>query len=148
VTRKDLGHLLAHAGDAEGEDEAPQRRVARALDARDQVARRLLAHALERRQLIGLQAVQVRGARHHFQFDQLLRQLVAQALDVHGAAALEVQQRADPLRRAVQAARAARGRLARQAHHGGVADRAARGHAELARSRRGAFRAARPPPPE
>src|SRR5512134_1251648 len=47
VAREDLGDLLADAGDAEREDKARQRGVARALDAVDDIARRLLAHALQ-----------------------------------------------------------------------------------------------------
>src|SRR5688572_3330710 len=62
MARDDLGHLLSHARNAEGEDEPGQLPVAGARDARHQVGGRLAAHALEAGQQVLRQAIEVRGA--------------------------------------------------------------------------------------
>ena len=55
--------------------------------------RRLLAHALELRELLLRQAVEVGHVADHSFVHQLIDELVAQAVDVHGAAPGEVEER-------------------------------------------------------
>jgi hypothetical protein len=96
------------------------------------VLRRLLAHALQRHQVGQAEPVQVGQGADHAGVDHLVDQLLAQALDVHGAALGEMQDRLLALGAAEQAAGAAVVGLALLAHGGAAAHRAAgAGHGEL-----------------
>ena len=79
------------------------------------------------------QPVQIGQRAHHVGIDELLDQLVAQALDFHGAAVREMQNRLLALRRAKQPAGAAAIGFALFAHHRRAAHRALAGHGELRR---------------
>ena len=103
------------------------------VDRRNDVGRGLVGHALELGERRDAQLVDVGRRVHEAAVDQLIDQLVAQALDIHRAPAGEMQQRLLALRRAHQPARAARDRLVGQPHHRRAAFRAARGHHESPR---------------
>ena len=97
--------------DSQRVDEPRERRLAALLDRGDHVRRRLLGHAVELRQLGEPERVEVRGRVHDAAIDELVDELVAQALDVHGAARGEMQQRLLALRGTEEPAGAARDRL-------------------------------------
>ena len=126
------GSLFAHRTDAQREQEALERRVARSVDGSQQVGRGLLAHARQGLQGGGIQPIQVGRLMHQVAIHQLLDQHISQPVDVHGAPVREVPERALALRTAEKAAHAAPVGLAGQALHGRAADRALAGHAELA----------------
>src|SRR5438445_621292 len=117
MAREDLGDLLPHARDAQGVDETLELALSRTLNAFEYVLRGLLRHALEAREGLDIQAVQVGRAFHQVALDELVDQLLAQALDIHGAARGEMQQGLLALRLAVQPAGAACCGLARHPHH-------------------------------
>ena len=102
-----LGRALAHMADAQTEQEAAQGGVPALRDRVHQVLRALLAHAVQRGELGKAQRVQVGQRAQDAGVHQLVDQLVAQAFDVHHAAAGKVQQRLLALGRAVQATGAA-----------------------------------------
>src|SRR5262249_17443857 len=79
-------HAFADALDAESGEESGQSPTFAGLDAGKQILRFFLAHALQRQQLLLVQAVNVRNRRHQFAFDQLLSQFFAEAVDLHAAA--------------------------------------------------------------
>src|SRR3989454_746811 len=133
MAREDLGDLLPHARDAQGVDETLELALSRTLNAFEYVLRGLLRHALEAREGLDIQAVQVGGAFHQVALDELVDQLLAQALDIHGAARGEMQQGLLALRLAVQPAGAACCGLARHPHHRRGAHRAFLGHREALR---------------
>jgi hypothetical protein len=115
---------LADVADAEREDEAGQRGAAALFDRHQQVLRRLLAHALEVGEREHAEAVQIDRRLHDRRIDELVDQLVAQALDVHRAPAGKMQQCLLALRRAEQPAGTARHRLVLATHHVRAAHRA------------------------
>ncbi len=127
-----LGGGFADIADAQRVDQPRQRGVLRCLDGGDDILRRLLAHAIEAGQRRGVQPVEVSGALHPVAIDQLIHQLLAEALDVQRAARSEVQNGLLALRRAVEAAGAARNGLVGQAHDAGAAHRAMHRHDEFA----------------
>ena len=131
MPRQILGRGLAHLADAEPKQEARQCGAFGFFQRCQQVLRRFLAHALERQQANKADAVQVGQGAHHGAIDQLVHQLFAQAVDVHGAAGGKVQQRFLALRRAKQATGAAVVGLAGFTHHGAAADGALARHAEV-----------------
>ena len=131
--REVLRRRLADVGNAERVDEARQRRPLAPLDRADEVACRELGHALQAGQRRLVQPVQVRCGLHQTAVHKLVHQLVAQAVDVQGAAACEVEDRLLALRGAEQAAAAPRHRLPRRADDARPADRARRGHDEFSR---------------
>src|SRR2546429_9187008 len=106
MAREDLGDLLPHARDAQGVDETLELALSRTLNAFEYVLRGLLRHALEAREGLDIQAVQVGRAFHQVPLDELADQLLPQAPDIQGAAPGEMQQgrlpRALPVHPAVQ----------------------------------------------
>ena len=126
MVREREGRRLPHVADAEREQEAGERRLLAPLECRDEIGRRLRAHALEAGQLLFAQGVQVGRRRDATRIDQLLDDLVAETLDVHGAARREVAQRLASLGLADEPARAAGHRLAFRTSHVRGADGAAR----------------------
>ncbi len=133
MSRKVLRRRLADMPDAEREDEARERRVLALFDAGDDVRRALLRHPLQRRELRDAQPIQIGRRAHQLRVDELVDELVAQALDVHRAAAREMQQRLLALRGADQSAGAARDRLAFESQHRRPAFGALRRHDERLR---------------
>ena len=75
------GHK-ADSLESQGGEHDSERALARGLDGRDQVARRDLAEALELHQLLGRQAVEVRGRAHQLGALELGDLLFAEAVDV------------------------------------------------------------------
>src|SRR5262249_56964479 len=120
-----LGARAADVADPECDEEARERRGARALEAREQVLRGLLAHALELRERRRVEGEDVGEAAHEAALDELVDELLAEPLDVERSALREVAQVVLELRRAVEV-RAARDGLALEAHRRGSADRARR----------------------
>src|SRR5437867_1859260 len=102
-----LRGALADMANAQRIQEARQRRALALLDRRDEVGRALVGHALQRRELRDAQLVELRQGAHDAAIDELVDELAAQALDVHGAAAREMQHRLLALCAAEQAPRAA-----------------------------------------
>ena len=106
--RQGLGGFLADLQDAEREQEAAQRRFFRRFQGLDQVGGGFLAHALQTGHVLGFEAVEVGHGLDQFLIHQGVHQLVAQAVDVHGAPRREVLDRLALLGAADQAAGAAR----------------------------------------
>ena len=131
MPRQVLGRGLAHVADAQGKQEARQRGLLGFFERRQHVLGRFLGHALQRDERGQAQSVQVGQCADHVGIHQLVHQLVAQALDVHGAACGKVQDGFLALRGAEQAAGAAVVGFALFAHHGAAADGAGLGHAEV-----------------
>ena len=94
------GGGIADVADAQGVEEAAQRRVLAALQRPEEVLRALLSHPLQRGQRLEVEGVEVGGALHPAGVDQLLGQLLPQPLDVHPPPAGEVPQVGLELRRA------------------------------------------------
>jgi len=117
--------------DAQGKQEARQRGLLGFFERRQHVLGRFLGHALQRNQRGQAQSVQVGQCADHVGIHQLVHQLVAQALDVHGAARGKVQDGFLALRGAEQATGAAVVGLALFAHHGAAAHRTSCGHSEV-----------------
>ncbi len=107
----------AHAGSA-------ATRSACCARARPHAGRGFFSHAFESGQVGGPQRVQVGGRGNHRAVHQLIDEFVAQALDIHGAAAGKVAQRLLALRGAIKSAGAARRRFPFDAQHRGSAHRA------------------------
>ncbi len=133
--------------DAQREQEARQWRRLAGLDASQQVlgpfggdlagghglgrhAVALVGATLHFQESVQREPVQVGDAVHVFQLDEVVDVALAQAFDVHHAAAGEMADRLLALRRAEQAARTARHRLTLFPHHVRAADRAALGQFE------------------
>src|SRR5947209_880784 len=127
---EELRDLFADPRHGEGVDETRKLDFAGALDMREHVGRRFFAHALEIGERFRLEPVEVGGIRHQLALDQLIDELLAQALDVHRPAARKVQQRALALRLAIEAAGTARRRFAGDTHRRPAADRASARHPE------------------
>ena len=89
---EDLGHARADVADGQAGEEAVERPVLRPLDRRDQVLGRLLAHPLQVGQGRHVEPVEVGQAPDQAAVDELLDQLLAQAVDVHGVAVGEVRE--------------------------------------------------------
>jgi hypothetical protein len=87
---QDLCHVFAHVADAEGEEQALQRRVLRAGDSGDQVFRGLVGKALELEELLLRDGVQIGRVPDQPCIQELGDDLVAEAFDVHPAAGDEV----------------------------------------------------------
>ena len=126
-----FGGGLAHMPDAQRKQKARQRGLLGLFQRGQQVQGRAVAHALQHHQGAQAQAVQVGQRADHVGVHQLVYQLVAQALNVHGAAGGKVQDGFLALRRAEQAARAAVVGLALFTHHLAAANGALARHAEV-----------------
>src|SRR5437870_5164237 len=98
MTRENLRHLLTHAGDPERVDQAMQLGMSCLREARKQVRRRLLRHALEAGERRLVELVEVRRTLDELPLDQLVDDLFAEPLDVHRAPAGEMQERLLALR--------------------------------------------------
>ena len=129
VLRQRRGGRLAHLADAERDEEAGQRGLLAALELRQQVLGRLLAHALEADQRRLVEVVEIGEVAHQAALDQLVDQLLAEPLDVHRAARPEEAQRLLDARRAGDV-QAAIGDLVLLPDDVGAADGAVRRHAE------------------
>ncbi len=81
-----LGGLLTDIGDAQRIDEARQRRRPTRLDGLQQVAAGYLGEAFERDDLLESQAIEIGRRANQLLVHQLLDDLVAEAVDIHGAA--------------------------------------------------------------
>jgi hypothetical protein len=117
---------LADGANPERVDEARQGRSLGAIERSEDILRRLLAHSFERREPRGIERIEVGGRLHHPRIDQLVHQFLAQPFDVQRPPRGEMQQRLLALRRAEQAAGAARHRFVRQSHDCRTADGAMR----------------------
>ena len=113
-----------HCG-CQRKNEARQRRRLAVLDGGKQVRRRLLGHAVQIASVARSQPVQIRRASGRGRRPPVARPACRRALDVHRAAAGEMQQRLLALRRAEQAAGAARDGLVLEPHDLRAAHRAA-----------------------
>ena len=131
VLRDRLGGDRAHVRDAEAEQHAPERPLARARDRRDDVLGRALLEAVELGQLLGGQRIEVGRPAHEAELPEARDQLLAHAVDVERPARDEVPQPLEPAARAVRVDAAVDG-LALEAHDLAAAGRAVVGHAELA----------------
>ena len=129
MLRERPGRRLAHLADAEGDQQLRQRRLLAALELRTQVRGGLLAHALERGERFGVERVEVGDVAHETAVHELLDELLAETLDVHGAARAEEPELLLQLGRAVEAD-AAVGDLALGTFDLGPADRARGRHPE------------------
>ncbi len=118
------------------------------LDRGDDVGGGFVGHALEARERLYVEPVDVGRRVDESRIHQLIDQLLAQALDVHRAAAREMQQRLLALGRAEEPTGAARNRLVSEADDRRAAFGALGRHHEGLRVLRAAFRAARGPLPE
>ena len=107
---------FAHEADAQSEQHAPERDFGRAADRPDDVVGRLLAQPRQRRELLGTQVVQVGDVVQQGVVVQQFDGLLAQALDVHGLAADEVEDASDDLGAAAALIGAVVFRLAFVAH--------------------------------
>ena len=128
IFRQLLGGRLTNVTNPERKQKSGERRGLRLTDTIEQVLRRLFGHARQIRQRHQTEPIQVGGRVHQIVFDELINQLVPEALDVHGAALRKVQQRLFALCRTVQPASTTSNRLPLQSHNGGIALRAARRH--------------------
>src|SRR5579862_9952219 len=108
---------FAHLANAKPVQESRQCRLLALLDGRQQIRRGLLAHALELGELRHAERVEIGRGAHFVPFDELLDELVAEALDIERTAAGEVAQRLLELRPAGETAGAARDRLALETQH-------------------------------
>ncbi len=133
VVGQGLRRLLPNVPDPEGEDQARRLVALALLDLRQQIRRRLLAPALELGEVLRLQVVDRRHVREHPGRHELVDELLAEPLDVHGAPAAEVPQGLPHDGRAGRVD-AAQHHLAFLAHRGVAADRTVRGHDERRRA--------------
>ena len=86
VLRQRGGRRLADLPDAERHQEAGEGGLLAALELGAQVLGRLLAHALEPDERRLVEVVEVGEVAHQAALDQLIDQLLAETLDVEGAA--------------------------------------------------------------
>ena len=86
MARQILGRRLADVADAQGIDEARQRRLLAGVDRGEQVCRRFLGHAFEIRHRRHAQPIEIGRRPDDIVVDELVDDLLAQALDVHGPA--------------------------------------------------------------
>src|SRR3954464_3631816 len=93
VLREIPRRSFADVADPERVDKSLERGLLRVLERRDQVCGRLVAHPIQAGKLGGGKPVKVGRRAHEIELHQLIDDLVAQALDVHGAPAGKVQQR-------------------------------------------------------
>ncbi len=98
---------LPHFADPQGKQEARQGGAARRIDGGYQIEGRFLPHPLKTCQLDGIEAEQISGSLHQPLVYQLLDNLVAKAVHIHGATGGKVLDRLLALRLAEQAAGAA-----------------------------------------
>ncbi len=126
---------LAHIAYAERVQKSRQRRALGTQNGGLQFLRGLIAHALERRELLLLQVEQIRGCSHPIAIHQLFDELVAQSLDVQGAARGKMLDFLLALRRAYSSSGAPRDRLIGLAHHRRSAHRAHAGQRHQRRAR-------------
>jgi hypothetical protein len=131
VARQVFGRGLAHMAQPQAEQKARQGGLLGFFERGQHVLRRFFGHALQRDQRGQPQPVQVGQRANHVGIHQLVHQLVAQALNVHGAARGKVQDGFLALRGAEQAAGAAVVGLAFFAHHVTAAHGAGLGHLEV-----------------
>ena len=110
VPRQVLRRRLADMADAEAVEKARQRRLPARLDVGDQVGGALVGHPLERLDASPWSAHRVGQRRDQAGVDELVDDLLAQALDVERAPAGEVQDRELALRGAEEAAARSGGR--------------------------------------
>ena len=103
VLGQHLRVAAADVADIEPDQESPQRLLPRLFDPLEQVVDRLFSHPLQFQELVAAihEAVQVGNAPDEPGRRQLLHQLVAQPLDVHGAARRVVVQRLAKAARAI-----------------------------------------------
>ncbi len=102
---------LPHFADPQGKQEARQGGTARSIDCGYQIEGRFLPHPLKTGQLDGVEAEQISGSLHQPLVHQLLDNLVAKAVHIHGATGGEVLDRLLTLRLAEQATGAAGNRF-------------------------------------
>ncbi len=108
---------LPHFTDPQGKQEARQGGAARRIDGGYQIEGRFLPHPLKPGQLDGIEAEQIGGGLHQSLVHQLLDNLVAKAVHIHGATGSKVLDRLLALRLAEQATGAACNRLSFQPLH-------------------------------
>ena len=112
VAGEQLSADVAHFADAERVDEARQRRAFCRLQGGEDVLRRFFRHARQRCPVFKRQGKEVGGAVQAVVAHQLFDEFVAESLDVERLARGEMDERLRPLCAAMQAAGAARHRLA------------------------------------
>ncbi len=105
---------LPHFADPQGKQETRQGGAARCIDGGYQIEGGFLPHPLKTCQLDGIEAEEIGGSLHQSLVYQLLDNLVAKAVHIHGATGGEVLDRLLTLRLAEQATGAAGNRLAFQ----------------------------------
>src|SRR6185312_2309979 len=120
---------FAHERDAQAVEYARQRRAARRVDIGENLLGRLLAHALERHQVVEFQIVKIGNVLYQAFAHQLIHQRFAHPVDVHYAARGPMQDRLPQARWAIDIDAAAGG-FALHAHDLAAADWACRWHAE------------------
>src|SRR5690606_1711052 len=106
-TGQQLGGFFADVGNAQRIDKACQRRFAACIDGVEQVAGGNFGETFQLDDLLMGQAVKIRRGIDQTPVHQLFDDLVAQAIDIHGAARYEVDDRLLELRLAGQTADAA-----------------------------------------
>ncbi len=114
---------LPHFADPQSKQEARQGGTARRIDGGYQIEGRFLPHPLKTGQLDGVEAKQIGGSLHQPLVHQLLDNLVAKAVHIHGATGGEVLDRLLALRLAEQATGAAGNRFPFQPLHRRATDR-------------------------
>ncbi len=114
---------LPHFADPQSKQETRQGGAARSIDGGYQIEGRFLPHPLKTGQLDGIEAEQIGGGLHQPLVHQLLDNLVAKAVHIHGATGGEVLDRLLALRLAEQAAGAAGNRFPFQPLHRRTTDR-------------------------
>ena len=116
--------MFADQADAEGEDQAREGRALAPVEGGEDVVGQLVAHTLQRQQLLFGQKVQVPGVFDEALLHQLQNVLVAEPLDVQGAARDEVDDALGGLGGAAEAVGAAGDGLALRSDQRGSAGRA------------------------
>jgi len=99
VTREQGRRAIANKSDAQAEDQPPQLPRLAVADLIEQVLAGLVGHVLEFDQIRQLQLVQGRHVAHSATLDQLAREHIAKAFDIHGVARGVVPQSLHHLRR-------------------------------------------------
>src|SRR5262245_40352493 len=82
VSSQPLCGCLSDVANPKREQESGERRCLAPLDARDEILSGLLAHSLERSQLLGCQLVQIGRSVYETAFDQLVYELLTKAINV------------------------------------------------------------------
>ena len=135
LLRQRGGGGFADLPDAESDQEAGQGGSLAPFELRQQVLRRLLAHALERDQRGRVEVIEIGQIPHEAALDELVHQLLPEPVDVERAARAEEAQRLLEPRRTGDVDAAIRD-LVVQADHVRTADRALRSASGTACSRR------------